>query len=210
MKFAAGDKNRGGVALAAVRVPIGRGKVAGRGVRCRGVDGRRRDGVAAVRRCAGAGRRDSRREAVEGTVRWRGSRGGAIPSGASCCGRQCTGGVGADGWAVVVGQEVGKLVDTRGGEGEVTGGDQRLAAPSCPLTWPCRHRHHDHSLTLGLKWQNQPCHLVPNSKYYHFVEVRIGWFATFVKQEFQQTLLARKENGFWAIKMNDNWPEKFV
>ena len=50
--------------------------------------------------------------------------------GASRCGRRCTGGEGAEGGAEVIVQEVGKLGDTRGGGGEVTGGDQELAAPS--------------------------------------------------------------------------------
>ena len=36
----------------------------------------------------------------------------------------------AHGGAVVVVQEVWVLEDTRGGAGEVTGGDQELAAPS--------------------------------------------------------------------------------
>ena len=88
------------------------------------------------------------------------------------------GGDGVRECAEVVVQEVGKLRDTRGCDGEVTGGDQELAAPPRPLSWSCRHRHQDVFLTLGPKKQNQLCHLVPNSKSYHFVEVNLGWFAT--------------------------------
>ena len=162
-----------------------------------GDDGRRGDGVAAVRLCAVAGRRDSQGEGLwRGTVRW------GVPrlrcsSGTSPCGLRCTGGDGADGGAMVVVQEVGKQGDTRRGGGEVTGDDQRLAAPSCPLSWPCRHRHHDHFLILGPKQKNQSRHSVPNSKYYHFVEVSFGWYATCAEQKFQQTLLARK--GKWIL-----------
>ena len=104
---------------------------------------------------------------------------------------------GARGGAEVVVQEVRKLGDTRRGGGEVIGDDQELAALSCPLSWSCRHRHQDVFLTLGPKKQNQLCHLVPNSKSYHFVDVSFGWFATWVKQKFQQTLLAKRRK--WIL-----------
>ena len=126
-----------------------------------------------------------------------GSRGGAVPSGASPSGPRCTGGDGADGRAAVVVQEVGKLRDTRGGEGEVTGSDQELAAPSgssMSMPSPCRHRHQDYSLILGTKKRNCSCHLVQNSESYNFVVMRFCWFATWAIQNFQQTLLVKKGN----------------
>ena len=60
----------------------------------------------------------------------------------------------AHGGAVVVVQGVWRYGDTRERGGEVTGGDQELAAPSGTsqsMLWPCRHRHQDDSLILGPK-----------------------------------------------------------
>ena len=99
---------------------------------------------------------------------------------------------------MVVVQEVGELGDTREGEGEVTGGDQEWAAPSGTFwftSWPCHYRHQDDSLILGPFKRNQSRHLVQNSKSYHFVDVKFGWFATWAILKFQQTLLSRKRGG---------------
>ena len=112
--------------------PGGHGGAATRGGRGRAVDGRRVDGVAAVRRGAVVGRRDSR-------VRlWRGTGGGGPAAALFRAARRLADrGVRGEGGAMrgcwSRWMRWGRQGNTRGGAGEVTGGDQELAAPSGPF-----------------------------------------------------------------------------
>ena len=141
----------------------------GTGAGQRGVRPRRRDGGHSVDGVAGGASRSGRADSwtTENSRLWIGStaRGSSAGTGEGRGPAAVTVGAarrhaadGAQGrggnvWLGGVRGNGGEAGDARGAEGEATGGDHKGAAPSgtaMPMSWPCRHRHQDDFLNLGL------------------------------------------------------------